>query len=266
MGKHTNLVFGGAGLVGRALVSELQKRGEETVVYDLQDGFDLRFTVPASIPAGAYCWFLAWDVGGVKYITDESQQVRILRSNLALCDRVFSWLQASAIPYTFIGTQMAGYPNAYGLTKQIGEYWCSQIGNGLIARLWNVYDAEEVSIRSHLVPDLVKQGVGKGRINLMTSGGEKRQFLYAADCAKALIVQREVGQSVADITSGEWIPVSLVAETVACQLNCELVLGDEPGYESLVDPVNHLPNWRPEVDLEEGIARCIEKMKANGWA
>lgn len=260
-----NIVLGGAGLIGRALVDELHSRGEGTAVFDLTDGFDLRFEVPR-IAGNAYCWFLAWDVGGVKYITNESQQVGILRSNLALCDRVFGWLRTTRIPFTFVSTQMVGYPNAYGITKQVGEYWCSLCEDARIARLWNCYGAEEVSVRSHLVPDLVRQGVRDQQIKLMTNGEEHRQFLHAIDCAQALIAQRECGQPVADITSGKWIPVRQVAECVAEQLSCPLDLGPKPGYESRVDPTHPLPNWQPAIGLEEGIAMVIEKMRQSGWA
>jgi nucleoside-diphosphate-sugar epimerase len=252
-------------LVGRALVAELRARGEAAVTYDLKDGFDLRFDLPVIEDPQVYCWFLAWDVGGVKYITDDSQQLGILRSNLALCDRVFGWLRATCLPFTFVSTQMVGYPNAYGLTKQVGEYWCSLCSGGLIARLWNCYDAEEVSIRSHLIPDLILQGIRNRRISLMTSGAERRQFLHAVDCAKGLVAQRDCQQPIADLTSGEWITVRSVAECVARQLDCPLELGDNPGYESMIEPINKLPGWHPAIDLSDGIRRVIEMMKASGW-
>ena len=82
-------------------------------------------------------------------------------------------------------------------------------GRGLIARLWNVYDAEEPSIRSHVIPDLVQQGRGS-EIRLQTDGTERRQFLHAEDCAEGLILQRDSGQPLADLTTGSWIPVGEV--------------------------------------------------------
>ena len=42
---------------------------------------------------------------------------------------------------------------------------------------WNVYGLEDASERGHVVTDLVRSGQN-GRIRCLTSGTERRQFLY----------------------------------------------------------------------------------------
>ncbi len=264
MGDRTNVILGGQGLIGTALDRKLRETGEKTVVYDLKSGFDLRSREPDMLPGDVYYWFLAWDVGGAKYIMDESEQVSIMRSNLALCGKVFDWLQRRKARFTFVSTQMSGYPNAYGVTKSVGEIWTKAIGNGLIVRLWNCYGPEEPSKRSHVIPDLVRQGKD-GAIRLMTSGIERRQFLHADDCAEAMVRQRELRQPVADVTSGSWVSIGDVAGTIGRLMGAEVIPGKKPGYESLVDPAVPLDGWRARIDLDSGIGMVIAAMRRNGW-
>jgi nucleoside-diphosphate-sugar epimerase len=264
MQSPLNIILGGAGLIGRALKAELERAGESTVVLDLKHGFDLRERDPDEYPPGTYYWFLAWDVGGAKYIMNPARQIGILRNNLRLCERVFSCLACRDAPFTFVSTQMAGYPNAYGASKNVGEVWARSLSHGRIARLWNVYGAEPVGERTHLVSDLIWQGA-RGLIRLQTSGRERRQFIHACDAARALIVHRDNGLTQVDITSGVWVPVLEIARRVAGAMGARLDTAPEDGYESLIEPSNPLPGWHPEISLQDGIARIIEQMRAERW-
>lgn len=264
MKKRLNVLLGGAGLIGSALNRKLLERGEETKVYDLKTGVDLREYEPGNVTGDVYYWFLAWDVGGAKYIMDSSRQLSILRNNLRLCDKIFGWLKKREGRFTFVSTQMVGYPNAYGVTKAVGETWARIVGDGLITRLWNCYDAEEPSHRSHVIPDLVAQAK-TGTINLLTSGEERRQFLHADDVAEGLVFQREIRQPLADVTSGNWVSIREVAELVGRQLNAKVVLGQNSGYESLVDSTHLLARWKPRIDLPTGVSMVIRQMDENRW-
>ncbi len=264
MSKPLNVLLGGAGLVGTALERALVARGEETKVYDLKNGFDLREREPEAMPAEAYYWFLAWDVGGAKYLMDQSQQRAILQHNVQLCYKVFGWLQRRDARFTFVSSQLAGYRNAYGTTKAVGEIWAQAVGHGLITRLWNCYDAEEPSRRSHVIPDLVVQAKA-GAIELLTTGAERRQFLHVDDVANALIFQRETGRRCADVTSGTWVSIRELAALIADRLGANVSVGNARGYESLVEPAQPLEGWQPSIDLPTGISAVIEKMTEKGW-
>jgi nucleoside-diphosphate-sugar epimerase len=264
MNKRVNVLLGGAGLIGSALDRKLRDRGEETRVYDLKTGFDLREHEPPDPKGEAYYWFLAWDAGGAKYLMDRSQQRSILRHNLSLCERVFGWFELRQARFTFVSSQLAGYPNAYGTTKAIGETWAGLLEFGLITRLWNCYDAEESSTRSHVIPDFVVQAKS-GKIRLLTSGEERRQFLHADDVADALIFQRQTGQVLADVTSGTWVSVVDVAKLVAKEFSANVSPSADRGYENLVEPARLLEGWQPSIDLPVGIPMVIERMRKNGW-
>jgi nucleoside-diphosphate-sugar epimerase len=264
MSTQLNILLGGAGLIGTALDRALSDRGEQTKVYDLKTGVDLREYEPEDFGPDTYYWFLAWDVGGAKYIMDNSQQLSILQHNLDLCHKVFGWLEKRNAKYTFVSSQMVGYPNAYGVTKAVGETWARLVGRGLITRLWNCYDAEEPSRRSHVIPDLVAQAQ-KGTMRLLTSGEERRQFLHTDDVAEALIFQRDLGQALADVTSGSWVTVRQVAAIIAQQFGAKVLPGGETGYESLIEPSQPLGGWTPSIDLATGLTKVAARMKENGW-
>lgn len=262
----TNLVFGGAGLIGKRLCEQLREKGEAVVPYDLRTYWDLRYNVPPENSVeDRYCWFLAWDVGGAKYIMNPDNEQGILKSNLRLCQNVFEWLERSKVPFTFTSTQMVGYPNAYGATKAVGEGWTKSLSGGLIARLWNVYDAEEPSDRSHVIPDLIAQSKS-GVIQMMTSGQERRQWLLADDCAEGLIHQRGTRQPTADITTGEWVSVRVVADTIGGLTGAKVCPGESVGHQNMIPVSSPLLGWEPQVDLEFGISIVVDRMRKSGWA
>jgi nucleoside-diphosphate-sugar epimerase len=76
------LVLGGEGLIGSALVAELRRRGHEARSLDLKSGFDLRRPFDsAPFEECDRVWFLAWDTGGAKYLEAEDQQHAQYRNN-----------------------------------------------------------------------------------------------------------------------------------------------------------------------------------------
>lgn len=258
-----NVILGGAGMVGRALGRRLRAAGETVASYDLAAGWDLRHHEPPAPAGGAFYWFLAWDSGGARYLHDPSAQGQQIEHNVELCQRVFGWLRDRRAPFLFTGSQMAGYPTAYGVTKALGHHWTRCLG-GQLAVLWNVYGPGPVSPRSHLVEDVIGQALGSGEIRLLTDGAERRQFLHVDDCVEALVRQRNLGRPEAHVASGDWITVREVARIVADLTAATLRLGPRPGYESPVQPTQPVPGWSPKISLEEGLRRTVAAMHDAG--
>jgi nucleoside-diphosphate-sugar epimerase len=83
--KMTELVLGGAGLIGTELVNELRQRGHDVVSLDLKTGHDLR--QPIDLKLFEQCdrvWFLAWDTGGQSFWKAEDRQNEQYRNNCEL--------------------------------------------------------------------------------------------------------------------------------------------------------------------------------------
>jgi nucleoside-diphosphate-sugar epimerase len=248
-------------LIGAELVRSLRRAGHDVVSLDLKTGCDLRRVDEEPFRATERVWFLAWDVGGAKYLGAAERQHAIYRNNCELSARVFDALARTGRPFLFVTSQLAGLPDAYGLTKLLAEKWAEQLG-GKVARLWNIYGWENPNLRSHVITDFVLSGLTAGHVRCLTSGRERRRFLYKSDCVAALMSLFDGPQRSADVAGPEWLPVRYVAEETARQLAVPVVLGERDGPEVLADPENLLPGWRPVITLAEGLSRVIAEARA----
>ncbi|HEX8070924.1 MAG TPA: NAD(P)-dependent oxidoreductase [Pyrinomonadaceae bacterium] len=259
--KPRELVLGGAGLIGATLSAALRARGHEVASLDLATGCDLRAVADAPFAACDRVWFLAWDTGGAKYIAAADRQHEQYKHNCELSARVFDVLARTRRPFLFTTSQLAGLPDAYGLTKLLAEHWARQLG-GKCARLWNTYGFEPPSVRSHVITDLVLAGLTRGRVACLTDGRERRRFVYKTDCAAALVALFDGDAQEADIAGPEWLTIRQVAEEIARQLNVEAEFGTARGGEAIVEPERLLPGWQPAVPFSAGISRVIADGRA----
>lgn len=260
MATRRNLVLGGSGTIGSALCMHLESIGEEVINLDLKEGFDLRVENLYLYKDVDYVWFLAWDVGGAKYLTNEKHMFNIIRNNTILCQQVFSFLENSGLPFMFASSQLAAPDTPYGVTKLLGEEW-ARLLNGQIVRFWNVYGWEEPGEKSHVIPDLIIKGLRDGEVSLMTDGQEERQFIYMDDCVRNMISIRESGTTRVDITDGNWMKIERIANEIGAKLKVPVRLGKQRGYSVKIDPKfqHHLEF---PTSLDEGIGQMIEKAKS----
>lgn len=261
MSETRELVLGGEGLIGSALIAELQNRGHETISLDLKTGCDLRYVKDEPFMNCDRVWFLAWDTGGAKYIEATDSQHQQYKHNCELSARVFDILARTGKPFLFISSQLAGLPTAYGATKFMAATWAGQLG-GKVARLWNVYGWERPTIKSHVITDLVLSGL-RGRVRCMTDGLERRRFLYKSDGVDALIRLFDGPHQSAEIAASEWITIREVGEEIASQLGVEFEAGSASGSEVMIDPQELMTDWQPRVSLTEGISQVIEDARVH---
>ena len=259
MGAAKNLVLGGSGTIGSALCSYLHRSGEAVTNLDIKTGFDLREDNLAPYTDYDYVWFLAWDVGGAKYLTDPVRQYSLMENNIRICENVFPFLKDSKIPFLFSSSQLVSPDNSYGITKLLGEHW-TRLLNGTIARFWNVYGWEEPGEKSHVIPDLFMQGLIKNKITLLTSGEEERQFIYMDDCVKNLFRIRGEQNKMVHLTNGQWVKIREVAAAIGKILNVPVESGESKGYQHKIDPDPTHKNYTWDTSLENGLQ--LIKLKA----
>lgn len=256
----TNLVIGSEGFVGTPLCRYLENRGERVFRFDLKRGTheDARL-VRLELEGVDQVYFLAWEVGGAKYLYRSDIQFVQLDSNLKLMLNVFPQLQAARVPFLFVSSQLAEeYDTVYGSTKRLGEVWTHLLG-GVRLRLWNVYGAyEPPSERSHVVADFIWQALHDREIRMLTTEEELRQFVFIDDVCRAFHQALEHRlDGVYDVTSFEWVPVRRVADIIADLTGAKVLPGERRGSTPITPMRGKVPDWTSMVSLEEGLERAL---------
>ena len=259
MAIRKNLVLGGEGTIGTALCKYLRSIGEEVVSLDLKTGFDIRSNELNKYKDVDYVWFLAWEVGGAKYLGNENFLLDIITNNTIICEKVFGFLQQTKLPFMFASSQLAGPDTPYGVTKLLGEEW-TRLLNGQICRFWNVYGWEEPGEKSHVIPDLIQQALMNKKIELLTDGQEQRQFIYMDDCVENMIAIRNAGATRVDITNGNWVTIEHVASQIAAIHGVPVKLGSKKGYSNKIEPIMTYPLVF-KTDFKAGIMSISEKSR-----
>lgn len=251
MAAKRNLVLGGSGTIGTALCNHLRKKGEEVISLDIKEGFDLRIDPLSPYKNVDYVWFMAWEVGGAKYLSNELYLLDIIKKNTIICEKVFQFLEDTRLPFMFASSQLAAPDTPYGVTKLLGEEW-TRLLNGQICRFWNVYGWEEPGEKSHVIPDLILQALANKKIELLTDGQEQRQFIFMDDCVENMFEIRNAGATRVDITNYEWVTIEYVASQIAATHKVPLKLGNKKGYSNKIEPVKTYP-LQFKTDLVTGI-------------
>jgi len=255
------LVLGSEGVIGTALCKALKASGHWVTHWDIKltNDHDMSnslnvYRLKSVIDESDFVFFLAYDVGGAKYIWDVDLDF-VNRNNMIMIN-TFNLLHGKK--FVFASSTMYNMDNVYGTLKYIGEHYTRKLG-GLSARFWNVYGPESVSEKSHVITDILHKFETKGYIDLMTDGEEERQFLHTDDCAKCLTTVMdkydEISENVesVDITSFESIKIKEVAKCI-----CDDIRPSEKKMNTH-DRTNEprpfiLDYWKPVISLEEGIA------------
>jgi nucleoside-diphosphate-sugar epimerase len=263
--KTRNLVLGSEGFVGRSLCEYLIAQGEDVVRFDIKrsSAEDGRSAL-LDLDGIDQVYFLAWEVGGAKYLYKHENQIPQMDWNNRLMQNIFAQLQTARLPFLFVSSQLAEEcDSVYGVTKRLGEVWTSLLG-GVRVRLWNVFGGvEDVTEKSHVIADFVWQAVQQKEIRMLTTGTEMRQFIYIDDVCRGFhraLTDRATG--VYDITTFEWCSVLETANIIAELTGAIVVPGTRVGSTPLTPMRGKLPNWRAEVSLRDGLQRLVAKIQA----
>ena len=271
-----HLVLGSAGQIGAPLCEFIQRQGDEAVTFDIVDdpGQDLRIYsngfLKREIEKADFVYFLAYDVGGSRYLEQNQDKPQFIMNNIQLMQNTFLELHKHSKPFLFASSQMADMKHStYGGLKFIGERMTSSLG-GTITRFWNVYGPERDLDKAHVITDFALNAMREGKIQMMTDGKETRQFLHAEDCSRALYMisknpQKFAGLSL-DVTSFEWTSIKDIAEVVSKICGGVPVIPGtkEDTVQKLVDvPPDRfiLQHWTPMLTLEEGIRDVISSIE-----
>ena len=277
--KKKILILGSEGQVGLHLKSYLKTKNYYVMDFDIvnkknQDlrKFNNRLLI-SKIKKSDFIYFLAFDVGGSRYLKKYQNTFEFLSNNIRLMENTFTLIKKYKKPFLFASSQMSNmtYSN-YGILKNIGEK-NSKILDGLIVKFWNVYGIENDLNKSHVITDFILKGVKKKKINMLTDGKEERDFLYAEDCCSGLEIImlkykqiKKIKHSI-DLTSTKYVKIVKIANIIKKLLlkkNIKIKIIPSKLKDSVqLNKKNKADKylfkfWKPKYSLEKGISKILD--------
>ena len=185
-------VLGSSGQIGAYLTEYLRGKDHEVFEYDIANTEDQDLTkipnlgLEHIIKASDFVFFLAFDVGGSRYLKKYQHTFKFLDNNTRMMASVFGLLEKHNKRFVFASSQMSNMSySPYGVAKRVGELYTKSL-NGLVVKFWNVYGVEKDMDKAHVITDFIRKGFEEREFEMLTDGTEERQFLYAEDCCEAL--------------------------------------------------------------------------------
>jgi len=275
-------ILGSGGQIGAYLTEYLKQKNYEVIEFDVVNGEEQDLTVipnqklQSDIKDSDFVFFLAFDVGGSRYLKKYQHTFEFINNNTRIMANVFQWLKEYRKPFIFASSQMSNMSySPYGVLKRVGELYTQTLG-GLTVKFWNVYGVEKDREKSHVITDFIRKGFEEGEFEMMTDGTEERQFLYAEDCCEAL---ETVMNCYSDfkptdplhITSFRSESIKEVSQIIQGQFNLidKYDVKIKPGIAKdsvQLDKRNEADYyisgwWLPKTNLQDGIAKVFNEMK-----
>ena len=275
------LNLGSSGQIGAYLTEYLRNKGHEVIEYDKNLGARYNLTaIPSTwlescIKQADFVFFLAFDVGGSRYLKKYQHTFDFINNNTRLMANVFGLLEKYNKRFVFASSQMSNMSySPYGVMKRVGELYTTSL-KGLIVKFWNVYGIEKDMDKAHVITDFIKKGFEQGDFEMMTDGTEERQFLYAEDCCEALetIMENYTDFKPEDplhITSFHATSIKEVAAIIMGQFNLiGKPIKKNPGLAKdsvQMDKRNEANSyimdwWLPQTNMQDRIKAVFDEMK-----
>jgi len=276
-------ILGSSGQIGAYLTEYLRGKGHEIFEYDITNTKDQDLTkipnlaLEHLIKESDFVFFLAFDVGGSRYLKKYQHTFKFIDNNARMMVSVFGLLEKYKKRFVFASSQMSNMSHSpYGVMKRVGEMYTKTL-NGLLVKFWNVYGIEHDMEKAHVITDFIRKGFEEGDFEMLTDGTEERQFLYAEDCCEALetVMERYTDFKPEDplhITSFHSNSIREVADIIQGQFNkidrpIKITAGLAKDTVQL-DKRNVANNyifgwWLPKTTIDVGIAKVFNEMKKN---
>ena len=274
-------ILGSSGQIGAYLTTYLREKGHVVDEVDITNGpqYDLRDTLTTNVQGiirnADFVFFLAFDVGGSRYLKKYQHTFDFINNNTRLMAYTFSLLQRYRKRFVFASSQMSNMSHSpYGVMKRVGEMHTRAL-DGLIVKFWNVYGIENDMDKAHVITDFINKGFDEGDFEMLTDGTEERQFLYAEDCCEAL---ETVMNSYTDFKSDDPLHITSfhsnsireIADIIQGQFqligrSVKIKAGlakDSVQMDKRNEADNYILGWWiPNTTIDKGIAKVFNAMK-----
>jgi len=275
------LNLGSSGQIGAYLSEYLRGKGHEVIEFDKNHHHGQDMTqipnnnLDRAVRECDFCFFLAFDVGGSRYLKKYQHTFRFLDNNARLMTQTFGLLEKYNKPFVFASSQMSNMSySPYGVMKRVGELYTKSLG-GKIVHFWNVYGIEKDMEKAHVITDFIKKGFETGDISMLTDGTEQREFLYAEDCCEAL---EAVMNNYDELTSEDNLHITSFKQTTILEI-AEIIqfLFEKLGRKVTVSPAESKDEvqkdkrneadtyitkwWKPKTSIQDGVTNVFNDMR-----
>ena len=276
------LNLGSSGQIGAYLSEYLREKGHTVIDFDKEETPNHDMTVipnqylENAIETADFVFFLAFDVGGSRYLKKYQHTFQFIDNNARLMANAFGLLKKYNKRFIFASSQMSNMSySPYGVLKNVGELYTKSL-NGLIVKFWNVYGIEKDHEKSHVITDFIRKGFETGVIDMLTDGQEEREFLYAEDCCEAL---ETIMENYNDFTSEDNLHITSFHSTKIINI-ASIILGqfnligkydvkvqpseekDSVQLDKKNKPDTYLTKWwTPKTTIEQGIIKVFQSMR-----
>jgi nucleoside-diphosphate-sugar epimerase len=277
-------VLGSSGQIGAYLSEYLRSKGHTVIDFDKVETPKHDMAVipnqylENAIETADFVFFLAFDVGGSRYLKKYQHTFQFIDNNTRLMANAFGYLQKYNKRFVFASSQMSNMSySPYGVLKNVGELYTKSL-KGLIVKFWNVYGIEKDHEKAHVITDFIRKGFETGVIDMLTDGQEEREFLYAEDCCEAL---ESIMENYTDFTSEDNLHITSYHPTKIIDI-ANMIMGQfnligkyavklQPSTEkdSIQMDKKNRPDmylskwWIPKTTIDKGIANVFNEMKRN---
>jgi len=275
-------ILGSSGQIGAYLSEYLRKKGHVVIHFDKVETPNHDMTVipnqylENAIETADFVFFLAFDVGGSRYLKKYQHTFQFIDNNARLMANAFGYLKKYNKRFVFASSQMSNMSySPYGVLKNVGELYTKSL-NGLIVKFWNVYGIEKDHEKAHVITDFIRKGFETGVIDMLTDGQEQRDFLYAEDCCEALETVMEnftdfTSEDNLHITSFHYTKIIDIASIISGQFalmgKYDIVIKPSEEKDSVqLDKRNMADTfiskwWMPKTTIDQGIAKVFNAMR-----
>jgi len=275
------LILGSGGQIGAYLTDYLNKIGYEVLEFDVVNGLHQDMTeIPnpelhRQIMRSHFVFFLAFDVGGSRYLKKYQHTFKFIDNNARMMANVFGLLEKYDKPFVFASSQMSNMSySPYGVMKRVGELYTKSLG-GLIVKFWNVYGIEKDMEKAHVITDFIRKGFETGVIDMMTDGTESREFLYAEDCCEGLETvmgnyDRLTSDDELHITTGNYTTILEIAQSIQklfSDIGKEVVIRRSESVDEVQKDAKNASDpyiqkfWRSTTSVKEGLKKVFYDMR-----
>ena len=274
-------ILGSSGQIGAYLTEYLTKKGHDVRSFDKNDGDQYDMTkIPnpdlhARISTSEFVFFLAFDVGGSRYLKKYQHTFKFIDNNTRMMANAFNYLEQYKVPFVFASSQMSSMSySPYGVMKRVGELYTKSLG-GLIVKFWNVYGIEKDHEKAHVITDFIRKGFETGVIDMLTDGTEQREFLYAEDCCEALesVMERYTEHSsdselhITSFQSTTILEIGKIIQGLFKSQGKKIILNPAEAKDEVQKDARNEANpyikkwWKPKTSIEDGIEKIYEEMR-----